>query len=151
MLRRKKAFTLAELIIVVLIIGVMALVAIPRMNFSILTSSKAQTIAEKITAAIRETRSLAIANAATSTQGFSLTMSGSGNYTSFSITDVNSGQVVETGSIDTSVTCTGASSFLFGPLGNRLSDANGLTVSAGGKTYGISVTSATGMVICVKQ
>ena len=61
----RKAVTLVELLIVVLIIGVMTFIAVPRMGFSIITGGKAQTTAQKIAAAIRYTRSLAIANAAT--------------------------------------------------------------------------------------
>jgi prepilin-type N-terminal cleavage/methylation domain-containing protein len=150
---QKSGVTLVELLVVVIIIGVMAFVAIPRMGFSIITGSKAKTNAQNIAAAIRYTRSLAIANAAINSQGFSLNMTGSPTcYTGFQIVDVNTTQVIETGSIDSnSVTCSGAGAgiFQFGPLGNRLSsDANGLTVGGGGKTYTITITSATGMVKC---
>jgi prepilin-type N-terminal cleavage/methylation domain-containing protein len=144
----KKGFTLAELIIVVLIIGVMTLVAVPRISYSIISSSKAKTNAQKLAAAIRHTRSLAIANAAVNTQGFSLNMTGSGNYTGYQIVNLATSDVNETGSIDSSVSCTGANDFIFGPLGNRLGDTDSLTVSAGGKTFTISVTSPTGMVKC---
>jgi general secretion pathway protein G len=151
MILQRKAFTLAELVIVVLIIGVMAYVAVPRMDFSIITSSRAQTNAQKIAAAIRETRSLAIANAATNSQGFTLNMTGSGSYTGYQIVNLATSDVNETGSTAQGVSCTGANDFKFGPLGNRLTDTDSLTVSAGGKTFSVSVISATGMVKCTRQ
>jgi prepilin-type N-terminal cleavage/methylation domain-containing protein len=143
----KKGVTLVELLIVVIIIGVMTFVAVPRMGFSIITGSKAQTNAQKIAAAIRYARSLAIANAATNTQGFSLNMTGS-PYTGFQIVNLQTSDVNQTDSIASGVSCTGANDFRFGPLGNRLLDSDSLTVSAGGKTYTITVVSATGMVKC---
>jgi MSHA pilin protein MshC len=151
MMSQRKAFTLAELLIVVLIIGVMAFVAVPRMDFSIITSSKAQTNAQKIAAAIRHTRSLAIENAATNSQGFSLNMAGSGSYTGYQIVNFATSDVNETGTIAQGVSCTGANDFRFGPLGNRLQDTDSLTVSAGGKTFNITVVSITGMVKCQQQ
>lgn len=143
----KKGVTLVELLIVVIIIGVMTFIAVPRMGFSIITGSKAQTNAQKIAAAIRYARSLAIANAATNQQGFALNMTGS-PYTGFQIVNLKTSDVNETGSIAPEVSCTGANDFRFGPLGNRLLDSDSLTVSAGGKTYTITVVSATGMVKC---
>lgn len=151
MTAKKSGVTLVELLIVVLIIGVMTFVAVPRMGFSIISGGKAQTTSQKIAAAIRYTRSLAIANAATNTRGFSLSMTGSGSYTGFEIVNLNTNHVVETGSIDPKVSCTGANDFRFGPLGNRLTDTDSLTVSAGGKTFSVTVVSTTGMVKCEQQ
>jgi len=143
----EKGFTLVELLIVVTLIGVMTFIAVPRMGFSLITGSKAQTNAQKIAAAIRYARSLAIANAATNQQGFAFNMTGS-PYSGFEIVNLATSDVNETGSIDPQVSCTGANDFRFGPLGNRLVDSDSLTVSAGGKTYTITVVSATGMVKC---
>jgi Tfp pilus assembly protein FimT len=147
---QRKAVTLVELLIVVLLIGIMTFIAVPRMGFSIITGGKAQTTAQRVAAAIRHTRSLAIANAAINNQGFTLNIAGSSN-PCYTIVDVNTGRVVETGSIASDVNCTGADDFQFGPLGSRLGDTDSLTVGAGRKTYIISVVSATGMVRCIKQ
>jgi prepilin-type N-terminal cleavage/methylation domain-containing protein len=143
---KRKAFTLAELIIVVLIIGVMAIIAIPRLGFSLISGGKAQATAQTLAAAIRYTRSLAITNAAT----FELDMLGS-PYSSFRILNPQTGDVNQTGSITEGVSCTGDSQFLFSHYGNRTSGTGGLTVSAGGKTYVITVVSSTGMVKCELQ
>ena len=144
---KRKAFTLVELLIVVAIIGVMALVAVPRMGFSLISGGKAQATAQTLASAIRYTRTLALANAATNTQGFSLNMTGS-PYTGFQIVNLQTSDVNQTGSITSGVSCTGDSQFPFGPYGNRTAGTGGLTVSAGGKTYTITVVSATGMVKC---
>ena len=149
----KNGVTLAELIVVVLIIGVMASVTIPRMGLSLITTGKTQTTAYKIAAAIRYARSLAISNAATNAQGFAVIMIGSGSYTGYKVVNLTSPTPpVETGSIDSNnVSCTDADDFIFKPLGNRDGDTDSLTVSGGEKTYVISVITATGMIKCEEQ
>lgn len=147
----RKGVTLVELLLVVFIIGAMLFVAIPRLSRATITGGKVQTTAQKISSAIRYARSLAISNAATNTQGYALNMTGSGNYTGFEIVDLSNSDVVQSESIDSEVACRGANDFRFSPLGNRLVDTDSLTVSGSGKTYSITVTSATGMVRCEQQ
>jgi Tfp pilus assembly protein FimT len=147
---KRKAVTLIELLIIVLIIAAMTFVAIPRFSMATAKAGKAAAMAQKIAAGIRYTRSLAISNAATNTQGFGLNMTGSGSYTGFQIVDLSSSTVIKTESIDASVNCTGANDFRFGPLGNRLIDSDSLTIGGGGKTFSVTVTSATGMVKCAR-
>jgi hypothetical protein len=77
-----------------------------------------------------------------------MNMTGSGSYTGYQIVNLATSDVNETGSIAQGVSCTGADDFRFGPLGNRLTDIDSLTVSAGGKTFSITVVSATGMAKC---
>jgi prepilin-type N-terminal cleavage/methylation domain-containing protein len=147
---QKKAFTLVELLVVVMLIGVMTLIAVPRMGYSIISGGKAQTTSQKIAAAIRYTRGLAISNAATNSQGFILNMTGVPNYTGYQVVDLSTSDVIETGSIDNDVSCTGANDFRFGPLGNRVGDTDSLTVIAGERTFSITVVSVTGMVKCTR-
>lgn len=148
-LEKQKGATLVELIIVVLMIGALAFVAIPRMNMGVVTKYKARTTAQKLASAIRKTRSLAISNAATNSTGFRLRMTGRRTYTGFAIIDLSDNSTVETQSIDSDVTCTGARTFTFGPLGNRfVRERRMLSVSGNGKTVTITVTSTTGMVKC---
>jgi Tfp pilus assembly protein FimT len=146
--RQKKAFTLVEVILIVLFIGIMAFITVPRFSFSGTSRQKADDLARRLTTDLRRTRMLAISNAATNTAGFKLVMAGS-PYTSYSIVDSNSSQTVDTQTIDPSVSCTGGGTFMFGPLGNLLSGSdNQLVVSASGKIFTINITSATGMVQC---
>jgi prepilin-type N-terminal cleavage/methylation domain-containing protein len=146
---KRKAVTLVELLIVVLIIGVMAFIAVPRMGLSIISGGKAQTASQQIAAAIRYTRSLAITNAATNSRGFSFNMTT--DPTGYKIEDLTPPtHIVETGSIAKGVTCS-AGSFEFGPLGNKLRGDSSMTVEAGGKKFKITVISTTGMVKCEKQ
>ncbi|MHC4158766.1 MAG: pilus assembly FimT family protein [Planctomycetota bacterium] len=147
MTRSKSAFSLAELIIVVAIIGIMAMVAVPRLQFGALRKKKAETVASKIATGLRLTRRLAITNAAENTDGYQLAMQGGGPYTGYQIINSQTKEVVDTYSIDSEVSCKGDSQFEFGPLGTLLTGSGSiLGVSSGGKSFTITVNSATGMV-----
>ena len=189
---------MAEMIVVVMILGALAFIAIPRLNFAAIHHKQAHTIAKKIVTDLRRTRTLAISNAAVNNVGFQLQMSGvsalpaplpvspvslapiepvillsvsspipipapaspapvrpapvpiSLGYTGYRIVDANSGTVVDSQTIDSPISCTGGSLFKFGPLGNLLSGSSTtpITVSSDGKTYTITVISATGIVEC---
>lgn len=140
-------FSLAELIIVVIIIGIMAFVAVPRLQFGGVRRKKAEITASKIVTDLRHTRLLAITNAAENTNGYRLTMQGGAPYSSYQITNLQTSEVVDTYSIDSEVSCMGDSQFSFGPLGNLLSGSGStISVSSEGKSFTITVISATGMV-----
>jgi len=151
MARQKRAFTLVEVILVVLFLGIMAAIAIPRLSLSVSSKQKADCLARKIVTDLRRTRRLAISNAASNTVGFKLTMTGS-PYTGYNIVDANSSETVDSHTIDSAVSCEGGDEFEFGPLGNLLSESDTqLIVSAGEKTFTINITSATGMVKCTEN
>jgi Tfp pilus assembly protein FimT len=147
---KRTAYSLAEMIVVVMILGAMAVIAIPRLNFAALHHKRANAIAKQIATDLRRTRTLAISNAAKNTKGYNLQMLGPSPYTSYNIVDANSGATVDTLTIGSPISCTGGSIFKFGPLGNLLSgsSATPISVSSGGKTYTITVISATGIVQC---
>jgi len=142
---QRTAYSLAELIIVVLIVGVLAFVAVPRLNFAALYHKQAHTVAKKIVTDLRRTRTLAIVNAAKNQASFTLSISG----LNYQITDDFNGATVDSQAIPEQVHCNGGPDFTFGPLGNLTSSGTQLEVFADeDRKYIITITSATGMVGC---
>ena len=152
MAQKRSAYSLVELIIIVIFLGVIAAIAIPRLNFSAVSKQSADNLAWKIVTDLRRTRSLAIANAADNTAGFALNMTGSAPYCGYQIQNLDTLATVDSQLIDSSINCIGASQFKFGPLGNILSGSgNQLIISVPGKTFTINLTTATGMVRCTEN
>ncbi len=152
MARQKGAFTLVELILIVLFVGILAFIVVPRMNLSAISKQKADGLAGKIVTDLRRTRRLAISDAASNTAGFALKMTGSSPYTGYEIENLDTAETLDSYTIDSAITCTGGSEFNFGPLGNLLAGSDTqLSVSASEKTFTIDITSATGMVKCTEN
>ncbi len=152
MSRQKSAYSIIELIVVVLIVGALTLIAVPRLNMAALYRKKAHTVAKKIVTDLRRTRRLAISYAATNSSGFSLNMAGSSPYAGYQIVDDSNSVAVDSHSIDPQISCSGGDNFSFGPLGNLLTGSDTeLTVSASGRTYTITVISGTGIVKCAEN
>ena len=143
----KKAFSLAELVIIVLILGALAFVAVPRMQFAGINRQKADTVMRKIITDLRLARRLAISYAATNVTGYSLNMTGGPPYTGYELVDLSTSEVLDSHSIDSEITCTSGANFKFGPLGNLLSDSDTqLKITSGGKIFTINIISASGSV-----
>jgi len=151
--RNRTAFTLLELILMVSILGILLSIAVPRLKFDTLARYKADTVARKIVTDLRRTRSLAIGDAATNTDGYRLEFTGSSPYSNYRIVNEKTSGVVETFSISSgvSVTTSGGAIFKFGPLGNILQGGTKITVSAEGRIFGITVVNATGTIKCVRE
>ena len=142
-------FTLVELILIVLFLGIFAVIAVPRLQFATLHGKQADTVARKIVTDLRRTRRLAISDAANNTSGFALNMTGSAPYSAYEIENLNTSATVDSHTIDSDISCTGGATFQFGPLGNLLAGSDTqLTSAAGGKTFTITIISATGAVKC---
>ena len=150
MAAKRAAYSLIEAITVVMILGILTFIAVPRLNFSMFRGKEAGSAARQIATDLRRTRTLAISHAANNTKGYNLQMAGSSPYTSYTIVDANSGSTVDTLTIDSTISCTGGSVFKFGPLGNLQSGSSStpITVSYGSHTYTITIISATGIVEC---
>lgn len=148
----RRGYSLAELIVVVAIMAVMAMVAVPRLSYGLVTKTKARTSAYKIVSALRKTRSLAIRDAATNKKGYTLSFTGSPPYTGYKIEDeYKKKQVIETVSLPSGVkvTVSGPNKFTFEPLGNlKPGSGSQITVSADGRSYTISFVPSTGAVKC---
>ena len=150
---KRTAFSLVELVIVVVFIGILAAISVPRLKFSAISKYKAEATAKKIVTDLRRTRGLAICDAANNpTNGYGIMMNGpSSSYTSYTIWNRATWEIVDSHTIDPDITVSNTNSpyFRFGPLGNLLDGSDTqLTVSDGGKTFTITVIRATGMIKC---
>lgn len=148
----KRAFTIAEMLIVTLFLGILALVAVPRMQSGLLDRFKNETLARKIATDLRMARNMAITDAARNTAGFAVQMVGASPYRSYNIVNLGTGQVISSQTIKNNISCSGGSLFKFGPLGNLLTGSSSqLLIAGGGKTSTISIVAATGTVECVEN
>ena len=148
-MKRPAAYTLVELLIVVAVLAALTLVAVPRLQFGAVRQRQAQVAASRILSAMRQTRSLAILNAADHPSGYALGMSKAGGKWSFDILDVATSTVVDSQSLDPSVTCTGGVLFTFTPLGALQTGSDtSLSLSAGGTSCTVTIVGATGMARC---
>jgi len=174
MAKTRNGYSLTELIIIVVFLGVLAAIAIPRFNFAIIAKQKADCQARKIVTDLRRTRRLAISDAPNNTDGFQLKMVGISpvpipvpapalpllaapvvrrlGYTGYEIINLNTGTTIDSYTIDSNIRCTGGRYFSFGPLGNLLAGSGTqLTVSAEGKTFTIDIVLATGTIKCTEN
>jgi Tfp pilus assembly protein PilE len=148
----RRAFSLVELMLIVVILGVFAAIAIPRLDYGIVRRYKAEATAKKILTDLRLTRSLAISDAATNSKGFEFSMLGAGPYTGYEIENSDTKATVISHTIDSDVSVTGAAKFKFEPLGCLQTGGDlQLTVSADGKSFTITVFMVTGVAECVEN
>jgi prepilin-type N-terminal cleavage/methylation domain-containing protein len=127
-----KGFTIIELIVVIALIGILAVMALPRMIAT--TTISARESAAMVAADIRKTQDLAMADTAGHSIAFT---SGSGNYT----IDQGSAQA-ETISLPSGVTINTTATITFNTLGEPNAAA---TINVGGATT-VSVIQNTGRV-----
>lgn len=152
MAEKRKAYSLVELTIVVLIIVALTFIAVPKLQFGALYRKQADTVARKIVTDLRRTRSLAVSNAANNTVGYKLQMTGSAPYAGYQIIDANSAEVIDSHTVESPVNCTGGNEFIFGPLGNLLTGSDTeLTAAYGQKTFTVTIVSATGAIVCTEN
>lgn len=150
--RIKTAFTLAEMLIAVLFLGIFAYIAVPRMQTSIIERYKGKSAAQKIVTDLRLVRNLAITEAADNTAGFALQMAGTSPYSGYTIVNLSNGHTISTHTLDTKISCSGGILFKFGPMGNLLAGSDTqLVISAAEKSSTIGITAATGAVQCVEN
>lgn len=150
-MRPYRAYTYVELLVVVMIVGILTAVAIPRLQFGLVHRSKVEAAAWKIVTDLRRARSLAITNAATKPDGYGLNIKTTGGDSSYEIIDLATSDVVDSHTLDPSIIHTGRQSLQFNSFG-ALKDGSDSSVnlSTTNKTYTISVIAATGMVKCVE-
>jgi Tfp pilus assembly protein FimT len=144
MVMRRNAHTLAELVVVVMILGVMASIAIPRLQFQAVQKKKLEAASLKMVADLRRCRSMALRDAATNSKGFEIKFDGD----DYVIDDLDSKDTIDSIVMDTSISVSADAKYDFGPLGNLTKGGSDITLSADGKSYSISFVAATGAVSC---
>ena len=154
MKHQETAFSLVELLIIVMFLSICAVVAIPRFDYAFISKQKAEVIARKITTDLRLTRRLAISDAANNTKGYELKLVGSVPYHTYEIENIDTHETVASHTIDSDITIgnpTGTR-FMYGPLGNlEPASATQITVSAESKSFSITINAATGTIKCVEN
>ena len=148
-MKKRKAYTLTEAIVVVIFVGIFTAIAVPRFNFAVVKKYGAQATARKISADLRRSRMLAISNAAQNTEGYKLKMVGSAPYQQYQIVDLDTLTVVDSHTIDDKLTCSGDSTFQFGPMGNlKFGSGAQLRIAAPEDSFTIDITQSTGNIKC---
>ena len=151
-MKQNKGHSFVELIFVVVLISALAMIAVPRINFSITTAKGAQVLAKKITTDLRRTRQLAISDAASNTDGYQLRMNGTSPYTDYDIVNLNTSATIDSHEITSDISCTNGATFSFGPMGNLLAGSDSqIDITGADADYTLTITSATGMVKCVEN
>jgi len=143
----REGHTLVECITVVLILSVLALIAVPRLNFGAVWGAQTDAAVRQLATDLRRTRMHAIAHAADNPTGYALVMIGPSPRRSYQIIDLHDSAVVASEDMPANVWCTGGRSFEFGPLGNLTdgSDTQG-RVHSESRVYRLEIVPATGMV-----
>ena len=153
----RRGYSLAEMLIVMAIIGVMTAMVVPRLSYGLVRKKKAETAAYKLMTDLRLTRSMAIRDAATNSKGYSLELTGTSPYSGYTIENYTTHEVVATHTFESGITvsCPGVKKFVYEPLGNLKHDESGtvITVVAEGTTYSLTLDAvgATGSVKCTKS
>jgi Tfp pilus assembly protein FimT len=151
---QKTAFSLVELVIMVVFLGIFAVITVPRINFATISRQKAEATAWKIATDLRLTRRLAISDAVNNTKGFELKLVGTTPYGTYEIENVNTHATVASYAIDSDVSVLSPTGnrFIFSTLGN-LEPGSGtvINVSAEGKSFTITIITPTGAIKCVEN
>lgn len=143
---------MVELILVAMLLSIIAIVAVPKLQYALVRKQQAEGVAQRLASQLRLTRRLAISNAAQNVTGYALNMTGTEPYSGYQIVNLDTADVVDSASIDEEVTCTGGAVFEFGPLGalSAASDTQ-LNVTAEGRSIDITIVAATGYVQCTEN
>jgi len=152
MAKDRVGYSLVELIIIVMFLGILAAIAVPRLNFAIISKQKADTVARKMVTDLRRTRGLAISDAANNSKGYELKMVGSAPYNAYEIENIKTHATVDSHTTgEVTINCPTGHKFSFGPLGELKSGSGTeLSISAEGKSFTITIIPATGVIKCVE-
>jgi MSHA pilin protein MshC len=137
---QSKGFTLIEVILVMVIIGILAATVVPRIDFTISTTASVDGAAYIVASDIRYAQEWAMANRVSKTVTFATA-------TPTVYTFSPSSSLDPSGQLPSGVTITTNYTVQFNSLGEPIAGGGGsVTVSAGGLTKTVTVTNYTGKV-----
>ncbi|MCK4519554.1 MAG: prepilin-type N-terminal cleavage/methylation domain-containing protein [Candidatus Omnitrophica bacterium] len=138
---RKKGYTFAEILFVIIILGVLAGIAIPRVGVDFAVKMKVKTAAQRLASDLRLTRRLAVTN----NENYKLSVDSSAK--KYSIYNSADEQTGITRSIDTDIIVSADKDFIFEALGNAsVSSDTVISLLADENQADITVTAATGKI-----
>lgn len=149
----RTAFSFVELLILVIFVGVLAMISVPRINLGVIDKQRVETAAHKLMIDLRRTRRLAISDAAANPDGYGLVLKGAGPYSGYEIWNRKGPTRVDALQFDSCIACTAdGRNFNFGPTGSLLT-GGGTTIrlTSRGRSFVVTVIPATGMVKCAEQ
>lgn len=137
----RRAYTLIEILFVIVFLGIMAVMALPRLSTSLIVKMRVKTSAQNLISGIRLTRRLAVTN----NENHRLSVNSSNN--EYIVYDSSNVQVGNTEYIDSEVIISADKDFIFESLGNlsALSDTD-VSLTSSTKQADISLVVATGRV-----
>jgi Tfp pilus assembly protein FimT len=145
----RAAFSLVELVVIVIFLGVLAMITIPRMNWALIKKHETEIQAREIVTDLRKTRQYAISHAAENPSGYRYELQGFFMFfNGYRIVDRRTNRVVDQGSFPNHmIVMANHPYFTFTPLG-ALQNVSGsqILVLADDRGYQINVNRITGRV-----
>jgi len=135
----KSSYTLIELLFVIIVLGILSAIAIPRFSGDYIIKTRVKTAARTLLSDLRLVRRLSVTN----NQNYRLSVDSAAKQ--YSIYDASDIQVGHTRDIYSNVIVSADKDFIFEPLGNLLlSSDTGISLSADTNQADVSLVVSTG-------
>ena len=143
--RRRSAFTLVELVVVIALLAIMAGVVVPRMNFGAVHKAEAQKAALDVAGYLRMARSLALSDAGANASGYKLLLTS----TTYDLQKAStSASVKGVQSLPSGVSVSGDTTFHFDRFGELVGGSGkSATFAKDGASHTVYVTAVGGVMV----